>query len=483
MSDEWWGLEDPPPSAAWPRLASGRHPRAVGTYGPEVLAWASERRLHPKRSSVRRWWQRAVAYRALEYDHAGDLCWGTVMVSGPRQTGKSWLERDVCAWRIHQAERWGEEQALLHVAHKLPAAQEVWRPAARWAAGVYGPRTVRWANGEQQIELPDGSRWMIQAANDGSGVAFSLSHVLVDEAWRVPRVVFDDAIVPTMAESASPQAWLVSTAGTSDSDLMLGNRVAAIAMLGADDPGDLAILEWSAPPDLDVDIDDRRVWRAATPHWDDRRETRMASARSMTSERAFRQQWLNQWVPAEKPPLLGPDVWGRVVTLAAPSGRVSFGVDVEADRAAAVILAMGGGVLELVERLPVASAVARVADLAANHRASAVGVDASGPAASLVGPLANVLGVRLVAMSGADTAAASGDLFDRMTANPRGVAFRAHPLLQAAVVSARTRSYGQRWAWERSPAPGVSGAPMVAASCAVWAFDHAPTPVGRFEIQ
>jgi hypothetical protein len=447
-----------------------------------MLAWASERKLHPKRSAVRRWWQRAVSFRALEHDAAGDLLWGTVIVSGPRQVGKSWLERDVCAWRIHQSERWGEEQTLLHVAHKLPAAQEVWRPAARWAAGVYGPRAVRWANGEQQIELPDdGSRWMIQAANDGSGVAFSLSHVLVDEAWRVPRVVFDDAIVPTMAEAASPQAWLVSTAGTSDSDLMMGNRAAAIALLGAADPGDTLLIEWSAPPDPDLDIDDRAVWRAATPHWDERREQRMASARAKVSERAFRQQWLNQWVPTVTPPLLGSDAWDRVVTLAAPSGRLAIGVEIEADRSAALIVVFGGAVLELVERLPVASTAGRVLELAAAHRAVAVCIDGSGPAATLADPLAS-LGDRLVVMSGADAAAAAGELFDRMTSSPARIGFRAHPLLQAAVVAARKRSYGQKWAWERTPAAGVSGAALVAGSCAVWAGLHAPVPVAPFRI-
>lgn len=447
-----------------------------------MIEWASSRKLHPKRSTGARWWQRLVANRALEHDEHGELCYRLVIVSGPRQTGKSWLERETCAWRMHQAERFEEEQTILHVAHKLAAANEVWRSAARWAAGVYGPRTVRLANGEQQIELPDGSRWIIQAANDGSGVSFSLSHVLVDEAWRVPRVVFDDAIMPTMAEAASPQAWLVSTAGTSESDLMLGNRAAALALLDADDPGDVLLIEWSAPPDPDLDIDDRAVWRAASPHWDDRREQRCAAARATASERAFRQQWLNQWVPSISPALLGVDVWDRIVTQGAPAGRLTLGVEIEADRSAGLVVAYGGQVLELVERLPVSAVPGRVLEIAAAHKVAAVGIDGSGPAGTLAEPLSK-LGSRLSVLTGADAAAAAGDLFDRMTATPPRVGMRAHPVLAAAVVGARQRTYGQRWAWERTPAAGVSGAPLVAASCAIWADAHAPAELPRFAIR
>ncbi len=444
---------------------TGRHPAAVGTYGPEMVSWAQSRRLQPRRSAETRWWQRLVTSRALEHDVDGHLVWSTVIVSGPRQVGKSWAERMVCGWRIHQGERFGEEQALLHVAHKLVAAQEVWRPAARWAAGA-GAR-VRWANGEQQIELEDGSRWMIQAANDGAGVAFGLSMVLVDEAWRVPRQVVDEALEPTLAESVSPQLWLVSTAGTAESDLMLSNRAAAIAQL--DDPGATLLVEWSAPPDPDLDIDDPVVWRSATPHWDERREARMTQARARSSERAFRQQWLNQWVPSVSRPLLGEDTWSRVVTAAGPGDPVSFGVEVAADRSAACIVAVGGGVVELVAYQDSAGwLVPRVLELAEVHAAVAVGVAGSGPARSVVEELQRQLGERLVVLSGPQLAAASGQMFDRLTCSPPGVRMRSEPTLAAAVAGAGRHGYGQTWGWSRDAA----GMVLTAASAAVWASEH-----------
>lgn len=243
---EWPGAGAMPASARWPRLMTAAHPAAVGTYGPDAVAWGEARRLHPRPSPGTRWWQRLALSRALEHDNRGSLVWPVVIVSAPRQAGKSWLERIACGWRMSQAERFGgQEQAVLHVAHMLRAAQEVWRPAARWAqqTGMH----VRWANGEQQIETEDGSRWLLQAANDGAGVAFSLAMALIDEGWRVPRSVYEEAIEPAMAEADSPQTWLVSTAGTAESDLMMAYRTQAVASL--EDPAGVLLIEWSAPPD------------------------------------------------------------------------------------------------------------------------------------------------------------------------------------------------------------------------------------------
>jgi len=467
-----------PASARWPRLMTGPHPAAVGTYGPDAVAWGEARRLHPRPSAGTRWWQRLALSRALEHDAAGSLVWPLVIVSAPRQAGKSWLERIVCGWRIDQGARFGgQEQAVLHVAHKLIAAQEVWRPAARWAqrSGL----GVRWANGEQQIETGDGSRWLLQAANDGAGVAFSLSMSLIDEGWRVARSVFEEAIEPAMAEADSPQTWLVSTAGTADSDLMHTYRAAAIATL--EDPSGVLLIEWSAPPDPDLDIDDPAVWQAAQAHWDERRAAWVARKRAFADERAFRQQALNQWVPSLTPPVLEEGTWGRVGTRRGPAGELALGADVAEDHSRAVIVAYGAGVAEVIEDRPQAGWVAgRLGELAARHGAAAVGIDGSGPARGLADELKSraELAGRLVILSAADMAAASGQLLDALTAVPPRVGLRDHPLMAAAVTSARKRRCGGAWAWERSDA----GLALIAVTVAAWAGAHAPEPADEPQV-
>jgi hypothetical protein len=467
-----------PENASWPRLMTGPHPRATGTYGPEVIRWALEHpRLHPRPLKALRWWQEVVLHRAFEHDAEGQLVWRTVVESAPRQVGKSYLERITCAWRVHQAERFGGPQDVLHVAHKLLAAQEVWRPAARWAVGEYGRESVRWANGEQKIEVPDGGRWMVQAANDGAGVAFSLSMVLVDEAWRVQRTVVDAALAPTMAETEQPQLWLVSTAGDAQSELMSGYRALALGLEEPAEDDSLLLIEWSAPPDPDLDIDDPATWRAASPYWDERRHNRVAEARRTVGELEFRHQWLNQWVARLSAPMFDPSVWPAARwNDVLPSGPLSFGVDVSADRSAAWIVAMVGGVAEVVDVRPGVSWVPeRLAELDANWHPSAIGIDGTGPAATVADQLVGTdVGAHLVIVSGKAMTVACGQAFDALIEGR--LRARAHEDLEHAVVAAQRRSVGQSWVFARQVGD-ISCSVLLAMVLAMWASEHAPDAV------
>lgn len=480
VSDE---LSDRPSDSSAPRLMTARHPRAVGTFGPSVQEWSLNRPgMHMRPLTDWRWWQQLALNRAFEHDERGQLVWQTVLLSAPRQTGKSYLERAVLGWRIHQAEAFGGAQDVLHVAHKLVAAQEVWRPAARWAIGEYGRPAVRWANGEQQIELPDGSRWMIQAATDGAGVAFSLSMVLVDEAWRVARHVVDAALSPTMAETEQPQLWLVSTAGTSQSDLMMAYRSLALAMERPADGDSLLMLEWSAPPDPDLDIDSVDVWRDASPFWDARREARLRKARAEVTEVEFRQQWLNQWVPTVAAPVFEPSIWPRMEWLGAmPAGRLAFGFDLAADRSHASVLAVCNGVAEVIDHRAGASWLpVRLAELAARWSPIAIGCDGSGPAASVADQLTDTDAGRLLTMlNGKQLAIACGQLFDAITDGQ--LAARPNEHLERAVLHAQRRPYGQSWVFARSNGD-ASCVPLLALVTAVWAAEHSAEVVEASQI-
>jgi Phage Terminase len=476
-----------PDNATWPRLVTGKHPRAVGTYGPAIAEWALERPgLHTRRIADLRWWQYYALDRIFEHDDDGALVWETVLLSGSRQIGKSVLERCAVSWRQHAAEHFGGPQDILHVAHKLIAAQEVWRPAARWALECYGKSAVRWANGEQQIELPDGSRWMIQAATDGAGVSFTLSMALVDEAWRISRAVVDGAITPTMAEAEQPQTWLVSTAGTSQSDLMIANRQLALGLDDAEADSSILLVEWSAPPDPDLDIDDPAVWRMASPHWDARRERRVRQARAKVTDAAselqFRQQWLNQWVPTTSDPLFDEArwrqaEWGGVL----PAGPVSFGADIAADRSHAVIVTMAGGVAEVVDSRPGAAWVpGRLLELVERWTPAAIGIDGTGPAATVADQLAGTEAAPLlVVLTGRQLAAACQETYDDIVDGR--LAARAHEDLDASVINARRRVFGQSWTFARASG-GASGVALLAVAVAGWAAEHAPEAIERSRI-
>jgi phage terminase large subunit-like protein len=241
-----------------------------------------------------RGWQGYVLDRALEHDADGRLVWPTVIVTVSRQQGKSFLARGLCMWRLFEGQRiWGGEQTLLHVANKRETAMEVMRPAGRWVDGR-GLGKVKWGNTFAGIELPAGDRWLIHAANESAGVGYSVDMAFVDEAWKIKRTVVDDAIAPTMAERPSPQLWLVSTAGDSESDLLIAYRQRALDKLGQADPGDVLLLEWSAPPEADPDLEDTWAW--ASPEWSEQRARFLRTQWENVEESAWRTQWLNQWV-------------------------------------------------------------------------------------------------------------------------------------------------------------------------------------------
>jgi phage terminase large subunit-like protein len=197
-------------------------------------------------------------------------------------------------WRLHHADLFGEPQTILHVANRRSTAMEVMRPAGLWAVEKYGKKATRWGNENAGIELPTGDRWLIHAANDSAGVGYSCSMIFADEAWKIPRTVVDDALSPTMAERNQPQIYLVSTAGDSTSDLMTAYRQRALDRLENDDPGQVLLLEWSAP--AEANPDDVETWKWASPEWTPKRETFLRQQWQNVEESAWRREYLNQWV-------------------------------------------------------------------------------------------------------------------------------------------------------------------------------------------
>jgi hypothetical protein len=325
---------------------SAPHPDAVGTYGPELAAWSEART-----GLALRWWQRLTVYRLLEHDREGALVWAWWIVSTARQVGKSWMLRELLLWRIHQGKRFGEPQLVLHTGKDLPVCREVQRPARAWAR-IQPGYTAREANGLEEIEHPDGSRWMIRGK--GSVYGYSASLGAVDEAWKVQPEVVEDGLEPTMAERASAQLGLLSTAHRMATALVPARREAALAQLT--DPRDTLLLEWSAEPS--AVLTDRDAWRQASPHWTARRERLVASQheRAVTAGpsedpdepdpvEAFRSQWLNIWATRQvtqgrAEPLVSAEAWRDLATLdGPPPGPLVLAVEDNYGRGAAACAA------------------------------------------------------------------------------------------------------------------------------------------------
>jgi hypothetical protein len=306
-----------------------------------------------------RWWQQLVSVRMLEVDAAGELVWGALVLTMARQLGKSWWLRELLWWRMHEGDRFGEPQTVLHTGKDLSVCKEIQRPARIYAKQAFRSDAykVREVNGQEEIERrSDGSRWMLRARTAVYGVSCNVA--AVDEAWKVQSEVVDDGVTPTMVERVQPQLLLISTAHRKATSLMLNRRRVALGAL--DDPASADLLiEWSVP--RDSPIDEPEVWRLASPHWTVQRERVIADAleRAVNGEiddvdepdpiEAFRSQWLNQWplqlVREDKGEPLLEDfrAWSAAVTDVDGTGPAVFAVEDWFGKGAAVAVVREAG--------------------------------------------------------------------------------------------------------------------------------------------
>ena len=271
-----------------PRLVTPADPTVTGSLGEDVVDWADRwlgLAMYP--------WQAFALGRILETRDDGSLRWPVAIVTVPRQSGKSTMMRALAAWRLFQGERWGEPQNILQVASNRAIAREIWAMSARQLSASTEAQ-VRYANGQEAVELPDTSKWIVGAANATAGPGLSLSLALVDEAWSVDEEVVTGGIAPTLLEREASQLLLISTAGESRSNLLRNFRESAIAQMDDPEAADVLLLEWSAAPEADPD--DPEAWRQASPLWTPERAKRVATQHRIMETNTFRMQLLNQWV-------------------------------------------------------------------------------------------------------------------------------------------------------------------------------------------
>lgn len=382
-----------PDDASMPLAMSGPHPRAVGSYGAECVAWAKA-----ELGITLRWWQALAVTRQLEHDEAGALVWREIVESGPRRIGKSVRLRVVALWRLANAHRFHETQLAMLVSKDLAVGKEIHRGAWRWADSK--DWNVLRLNGAQEVETPTGDRWLLRAPNAAYG--YDVGYGQVDESWGVDPQAITDGLEPALLERHSPQLHLTSTAHVRASSLM--RRRLTAALRNADQ--DVLLLMWGAHPD--ADFANEAIWRASSPHWSkDRRDLmarKYAAALAGQDEpefddpdpvRGWAAQYLNVW-----PLLLGGDRASRIFPewedRAAPTltpTLAAFGIAAPVGMSCLYLAAFGEGHAAIVTprelgaaRVPgkqQAAFVAAVARIAAEHGNAPVALQVKGPAWSL----------------------------------------------------------------------------------------------------
>jgi hypothetical protein len=276
-----------------------------------------------------RWWQALVFFRLLEHNAQGELVWLDSLVSTARQVGKSVLLRELGMWRMHHAELFGEEQTILHTGANMAVCREIQRPARRWARERLDlGYKVRDANDQEEIEAPDGSRYLLRSKTAVYGFTGTLA--FGDEAWKMEASVVEDGLEPTLTEKVNAQLCLFSTANRQATSLVLLRRAAVFAAWGRPELRTL-LVEWSAP--RDAELADQDAWHQASPHWTPARqrllEGKLARAQVGFSEdpdeddpvESFRAQFLNIWprrrllASNRTEPLANRDQWAQAADM------------------------------------------------------------------------------------------------------------------------------------------------------------------------
>lgn len=233
---DWWDL----PGAA--PLHATRRDLGRRTEGPRIalVADALGTPLMP--------WQRYTADVATELLEDGRYAYPIVVVSVPRQSGKTTLMRAVGTDR-GLARR---DTGVFYTAQTGKDARERWHDLVRAVkdSPLAPLATVRSAAGSERVVWPNGSMFRCFSPVATSLHGYTPPLVMLDEAFAHDQQTGDDlmgAIGPAQITIPHRQLWIVSTKGTARSVFL--NQWLETARAGT--PG-VAILEWAAGSDVDV---------------------------------------------------------------------------------------------------------------------------------------------------------------------------------------------------------------------------------------
>lgn len=423
-------------------------------------------------------WQGHVSDVSGELLEGGKLAYPVVVLSVPRQQGKTILTdaRKVTRCLAKPG------QLVMGTAQSRNDVRDKWEEAVdRLEESAFLRRVVgkvRRSNGSERITFGNRSQWRIFAPTKKGAHGTSPDEVHLDEAWAIgPEVL--QAVVFAMRSRPNPQLWVVSTAGT-DESVVLRRYVD----LGRDavEQGrttGVAMFEWSAPDDADPAA--LETWAACMPELGRSlpvEQVRMEFESLPLGE--FTRGALNRWTRSDE--LVIPREWWAECGTAdkLPTGRelpMAFAADVAADRSRATIGACvldraGIAWVEVVEQhLGTEWAAPRLLELGRRwHRP--VCVDNVGPSSTIAEELLR-LGVNAITPSARNLATACATFHDR--ARDRTLRHRHQAELNEALEVARRRPLADGFAWNRRDVDHDVSA-LVACTLAVWAAESAIVP-------
>ena len=428
-------------------------------------------------------WQAELSKAIHAKDAFGKYAADTVMMSIPRQIGKTFLisslvfadavirPNTLCVW----------------TAHHFKVCRETFNAMRSMAeSDLISPFVadggIKTAAGNESIELANGSRILFMARENNALRGFSnIARLILDEGQILTEKAMAD-IIPTLNTSVNPQAILMGTPPKPTDPSEVFTNLRSSAMSGESEG--LLYVEFSA--DSTADMDDQSQWAIANPSLGGRTPVRSVQRmrKMLASDEDFAREALGIWDGMEGKRVISEDSWAvcAAPNLGEDGGPVSLALDVSPDRSVASMAAAGRGVdgvpyVDVIEtrRGDAEWGVGKFVDLCSRHDVRAVVIDGVGGANALVDPLRQA-GLTVTVTGSRQVAAAFGGFFDAvMDGNLRHLN---QPALNLALSVARKRRIGDGgFGWSRKDSQSDITA-LCAATLALWGLtsDEVDTP-------
>ena len=421
-------------------------------------------------------WQQLVADVAGERTTTGAYAYPIVVVTVPRQSGKTTLMRARLVTRCLSQ----RNAMTFYTAQTGKDARERWEDLVKQIT-VSPLRTrvhVRRAVGSTRLEFFNGSQLRVFSPVEAALHGSTPHEVHLDEAWSFDRIrgnALLGAITPAQITVKDRQLWIVSTAGTVQSEFLR-----EWVDLGRDGAPGVALFDWSCPDGADPY--DPAVIASFHPAvgYTQTADDILASAGKL-SRAEYERAYANRWTGTVDA-IIPADEWAALaVDQAPPAGGLVLGYDVAHDRTSAdIVAAWAGDDGRLQVRIVrtgdgadwVAGAVLELCDRLAPL---AVVGDGAGPARTVNDALAGrpQLAGRHRVLTTAEYASACGEFLADVRAARLG--HDGSDRLTRAVAAVVTRPLGDLWVWSRTRSKAAVSA-LTAATVAAWVARHPADP-------
>jgi len=208
-------------------------------------------------------WQLRVLHGQTELDTAGNFINRVSLVSVARQNGKTTAMAALIGWWLcTQGGNRGRPQTVITCSHQLDLSTALFKYLAPILGAKFNAK-ISWSYGRMNLEMPDGSTWLVRAATPQAGHGYSADLICVDEVWSVSEAAIDEGLLPSQRARKNPLMSMWSTAGTPESKAMLRWREQGIRAIDAGEHGPLYFAEFSPPSNIDPMTPE--AWEYANP--------------------------------------------------------------------------------------------------------------------------------------------------------------------------------------------------------------------------